>query len=135
MATFYKKRAPEASTPVMICCCIIGRFKIISTKLMKKSFATLPQPALWVFAALLGLSGSMDLAAGMERGRPVELFFAVGPLLMAVFLAWCALQRRAGRDALLASPPVTLAGYVCFGLFVGGFVVKLVMRGTTLAVG
>ena len=100
---------------------------------MKKSFTTLPPVAMWVFAGLLAVSGLMDVAAGLGRGRPVELFFAVGPLVMAAFLAWCALQRRAGRDALLDSPGVTLAGYICFGLFVGGFLVKLALRGTTLA--
>lgn len=135
MATFYKKPRPEAPPPVAIGCCIIARFKIISTKLMKKSFATLPQPAMWVFSALLGVSGAMDLAAGLTGARPAELLFAIGPLLMSLFLAWCALQRRACREALLASPRVTLVGYVCFGLFVGGFVVKLALRGTTLAIG
>lgn len=118
------------------CCCgIIDRFKIFATHRMKKSFATLPQPALWVFAGLLAVSGLMDAASGLERGRPLELFFAVGPLVMAGFLAWCALQRRAGRDALLASPRVNLAGYICFGIFVGCFLVKLLTRGTTLVAG
>lgn len=102
---------------------------------MKKSFATLPPAALWVFAGLLAVSGMMDALVGLERGRPVELFFAIGPLLMAAFLAWCAWQRRAGRDALLASPRVNLAGYICFGIFVGGFVVKLLTRGSTLVAG
>lgn len=114
-------------------CGIIDRFRIFATKRMKKTFASLPPVALWVFAGLLAVSGAMDAAVGLQRGRPIDLFFAVGPLAMAAFLAWCALQRRAGRDALLASPRVTLAGYVCFGIFVGGFLVKLVTRGATLA--
>jgi len=115
------------------CCCgIIDRFKIFATHRMKKSFATLPQAALWVFAGLLAVSGMMDAAGGLQPGRTIELFFAIGPLAMAGFLAWCALQRRAGRDALLASPQVNLVGYICFGVFVGCFLVKIALRGTTL---
>ena len=51
---------------------------------------------------------------------------------MALFLAWCALQRRAGRLALLTTPRVTLIGFICFGAFAGCFLINLVLRNTTL---
>jgi peptidoglycan/LPS O-acetylase OafA/YrhL len=97
---------------------------------MHNTFATLPPLAMWVFAALLGLPALYDIAVGITSHQPARFFFAIGPLLMAGFLAYCALQRRAGRDARLASREVTLAGYICFGIFAGGFLVKLVLQGT-----
>jgi hypothetical protein len=96
---------------------------------MHNTFATLPPLAMWVFAALLGLPALYDIAVGITSHQPARFFFAIGPLLMAGFLAYCALQRRAGNDARLASREVTLAGYICFGLFAGGFLVKLVLQG------
>ena len=97
-----------------------------------KTFATLPPVAMWVFAALLGLPALYDLGNAVVQGRLLGIFLAVGPLKMALFLAWCALQRKAGRLALLESPRVTLAGYICFGAFVGSFVVKILTQGSTL---
>lgn len=98
---------------------------------MKHTFATLPPVAMWVFAALLGLPALFDIANGLSRGQPAAAFFAIGPLMMGLFLAWCAWQRRAGRLALLASPRVTLAGYICFGAFVGSFLAKIALQGST----
>lgn len=100
---------------------------------MQNKFATLPPLAMWIFAALLGVSALFDIARGLAAQRPLSVFLAVGPLAMAGFLAFCAWQRRAGRAALLASPGVTLAGYICFGAFVGAFVVKLFVNGPVLA--
>lgn len=99
---------------------------------MKNTFATLPPVALWVFAALLGLPALYDIAMAITRGLPLGILFAIGPLMMGLFLAWCAWQRRLGRDALLASPRVTLVGYICFGAFVGTFLVKLATQGSRL---
>lgn len=99
---------------------------------MHNKFATLPPLALWFFAALLGLSALLDLARGVAAHQPLPVFLAIGPLSMAGFLAFCAWQRRAGRAALLASPRVALAGYICFGAFVGAFVVKLFVNGPLL---
>jgi len=99
---------------------------------MKNTFATLPPLALWVFAALLGLPALYDIGAAIATGQPRAIAFAVGPLMMGLFLAWCAWQRRAGRVALLASPRVTLVGYICFGAFAGTFLVKIATQGTRL---
>jgi hypothetical protein len=88
---------------------------------------------MWVFAALLGLPALFDIARGIAAGHLAGSFFAIGPLMMAVFLAWCALQRRAGRGALLESPRVALIGYICFGAFVGSFLVRIAIQGSTLA--
>jgi|GEM_PF-838001 len=99
-----------------------------------KTFATLPPVAMWVFAALLGLPALYDLGNAVAQGRPSGIFFAIGPLMMALYLAWCALQRKAGRLALLESPRATLVGYICFGAFAGSFLVKLLTQGTTLKV-
>jgi len=96
---------------------------------MHNTFATLPPLAMWIFAALLGLPALYDIGIGISAQQPARFFFAIGPLLMAGFLAYCALQKRAGREARLASKEVTLAGYICFGLFAGGFVVKLALQG------
>jgi hypothetical protein len=100
---------------------------------MHNTFATLPPIALWIFAALLGLPALYDIYNGLTVYQPARLFFAIGPLLMAGFLAYCAYQRRAGRDAKLASREVTLAGYICFGAFAGSFLVKLVLQGMQAA--
>lgn len=97
-----------------------------------KTFATLPPVAMWVFAALLGLPALYDLAGAISRGWLAGIFFAIGPLMMASFLAWCAWQRRAGRTMLLESPRVTLVGYICFGAFVGSFLVKIALQGSSL---
>lgn len=97
-----------------------------------KTFATLPPVAMWVFAAVLGLPALFDIASALSRGWFAGIFFALGPLMMALYLAWCALQRRAGRAALLESPRVTLIGYICFGAFVGSFLVKIMTQGSTL---
>ena len=78
------------------------------------------------------ISSRPNLGEPLSAGRAVEVFVQIGPLMMALFLAWCALQRRAGRLALLASPRVTLIGFICFGAFAGCFVLKLVLRHTTL---
>lgn len=96
---------------------------------MHNTFATLPPIALWIFAALLGVSALTDIGAGVAAGQTARVFLAIGPLLMAGFLAYCALQRRAGRDQVLASRRVTLAGYICFGAFAGSFLVKIVLQG------
>jgi len=97
-----------------------------------KTFATLPPVAMWVFAAVLGLPALFDIARALSRGWFAGIFYALGPLMMALYLAWCAWQRRAGRTALLESPRVTLVGYVCFGAFVGSFLVKIMTQGATL---
>ena len=96
---------------------------------MQNTFANLPPLALWIFAALLGLPALYDIALGISSGQAARLFFAIGPLLMTLFLTYCALQRRAGRDARLASREVTLAGYICFGAFAGSFLVRIVLQG------
>lgn len=95
---------------------------------MKNTFATLPPAAMWALAALLGLPALYDAAQALGSPRPVLVFFQIGPIAMAWFLAWCAWQRRAGRVALLATPRVTLVGYICFGAFVGCFLAKIAMR-------
>ena len=87
---------------------------------------------MWVFAALLGLPALYDIVVALTRGRPAGIAFAIGPLMMALFLAWCAWQRRLGRVQLLASPRVTLIGYVCFGAFVGTFLVKIATQGSRM---
>lgn len=87
---------------------------------------------MWVFAALLGLPALYDLAGAVSRGWLAGIFFATGPLMMALYLAWCAWQRKAGRAALVESPRATLAGYICFGAFVGSFLVKLMTHGSSL---
>lgn len=87
---------------------------------------------MWVFAALLGLPALYDIAIAFAQGRPAGIVFAIGPLMMGLFLAWCAWQRRLGRMTLLASPRVTLAGYICFGAFVGTFLVKIALQGSRL---
>ena len=97
-----------------------------------KTFATLPPVAMWVFAALLGLPALYDIAGAVARAWFAGIFFALGPLMMALYLAWCALQCRAGRTALLESPRVTLIGYICFGAFVGSFLVKIITQGSSL---
>ncbi len=97
-----------------------------------KTFATLPPVAMWAFAAVLSLPALFDIASALSRGWFAGIFFALGPLMMALYLAWCALQRRAGRTALLESPRVTLIGYICFGAFVGSFLVKIMSQGSTL---
>lgn len=87
---------------------------------------------MWVFAALLGLPALYDIASAVSRGWFAGMFFALGPLMMALYLAWCALQRQAGRTASIMSPRVTLIGYICFGAFVGSFLVKIITQGSTL---
>lgn len=99
---------------------------------MKNTFATLPTPAMWVLAALLGLPALYDGGSALAAGRAVAALVQIGPLMMALFLAWCALQRRAGRVALLATPRVTLIGFICFGAFAVCFLVKLALRSTSL---
>ena len=99
---------------------------------MKNTFATLPPVALWVLAALLGLPALYDGATAIQASRMAEAFVQIGPIVMALFLVWCALQQRAGRVALLASPRVTLVGFICFGAFAGCFLLKIVMRNTSL---
>ena len=97
-----------------------------------KTFATLPPVAMWVFAALLGLPALYDLFVAFSRGWLAGIFFAVGPLMMALYLAWCAWQRKAGRTALIESPRATLVGYICFGAFAGSFLVKIMTQGSSL---
>lgn len=97
-----------------------------------KSFTTLPPIAMWIFAALLGLPALYDLAGAIARGAVAGILFALGPLMMAGYLAWCAWQRRAGRTALLESPRVALAGYICFGAFAASFLVKIMTQGSAL---
>jgi len=99
---------------------------------MKNTFATLPIAALWVFAALLGLPALYDGAVALRSSRAIDAFVQIGPLMMALFLAWCALQRRAGKLALLTTPRVTLIGFICFGAFAGCFLMKLLLRHTSL---
>jgi len=95
---------------------------------MHNTFATLPPIAMWIAAALLGLPALYDVANGIATRNLASMYFSIGPLLMAGFLAYCALQRRAGRADVLASKRVTLAGYICFGVFAGGFLVRLVLQ-------
>ena len=87
---------------------------------------------MWVFAAVLGLPALLDIASALSRGWFGGMFFELGPLMMALYLAWCAWQRQAGRTALLESPRVTLVGYICFGAFVGSFLAKILTQGSTL---
>ncbi|MBD8544939.1 MAG: hypothetical protein RR983_19970 [Massilia sp.] len=130
MAPFYKNSTWTASVTITALR-YHARFKMTGNT-MKNTFATLPIAALWVFAALLGLPALYDGANALRSGRAVDVFVQIGPLMMALFLAWCALQRRAGRLALLTSPRVTLIGFICFGAFAGCFLIKLVLRNTTL---
>jgi len=97
-----------------------------------KTFATLPPVAMWVFAALLGLPALYDIAGAIARGWLAGIFFALGPLMMGLYLAWCAWQRKAGRTARLESPRATLAGYICFGAFAGSFLAKIMNQGASL---
>ena len=99
---------------------------------MKNNFATLPPAAMWVLAAFLGLPALYDGAVALAAGRALDAFIQIGAIMMAGFLAWCAFQRRTGHVTLLATPRVTLIGYICFGAFVGCFLFKIAARHTSL---
>ena len=96
------------------------------------SLTTISPVAMWVLAAFFGIPGLYDFIEGLWLRMADDAFLALGPLSLGIFLAWCALQHRAGRLALLASPRVTLAGTICFGLAVGAFLVQVF--GTALKV-
>lgn len=100
---------------------------------MKQTALTTISPIfMWVLAVFFGIPGLYDFIEGLWLRMGAQAFLAIGPLSLGIFLAWCALQRRAGRLVLLASPRVTLIGYICFGLAVGSFLVQVF--GTALRV-
>ena len=91
----------------------------------RRGFAAMPTPLLWTFAVLFGIPGLYDVATELTMAPLVDVLTSVSGLAMGAFMLYCALKARQGKRAELESSRTTMVGYMCLGLFVMCFMVKV----------
>lgn len=90
-----------------------------------RGFAATPTPLLWILAVLFGVPALYEVVTSLTTAPLVDVLLNVLGVAVGAFMLYCALKARQGKRAELESSRTTMVGYVCLGLFVLCFLVKV----------
>ena len=90
-----------------------------------RGFAATPTPLLWILAVLFGLPALYDVLTELTTAPLVDVLMNVFGLAVGAFMLYCALKARQGKRAELESSRTTTVGYVCIGLYILCFMIKV----------